>query len=168
MTTPPRNALICKRTLALQTRLANDISNEFDPSPPNYRDRRVNADWVQIYPGVKPRTTQPSYGYNCHGLTFAARRTQVWLSTEVQHILDEDGYVPVEMPNALPGDIAVYYSTDEPIEIEHSAIVVAQALAGDLTGPLVVSKWGPSAEYIHKYRDCPYKNVTVKFFRLGK
>jgi hypothetical protein len=168
MATAPRNKLLRKRAIGLQTRLANEIVNDFDPTNPGVQDVRVCSKWGNDHQSAIRRTVVPSYGYNCHGLTFAARRTQVWLTTEVQHILREDGYDPVSISDALPGDIAVYYSRDEPIEIEHSAIVVERAKKNDLRGPLVVSKWGRCEEYIHYYRDCPYPNVTVKFFRMPK
>ena len=168
MTSHPRNTVLQKRQLQLHTRLANTISNFFDPSQPNPQDQQKCDYWARQYSNAKRRTLAPSYGYNCHGLTFAARRTQVWMPPEVQHILTDDGYVLVALADALPGDIAIYYSLEEPFDIEHSAVVVEQAAKGDFRGPLVVSKWGPCEEYIHRYMECPYQNVSVNFYRLPK
>jgi hypothetical protein len=98
-------------------------------------------------------------------MTFASRRTQVWSSTEVQYILKEDGYGEIAIANALPGDIIIYVS-QETGEIDHSGVVVESKK--DLSGPLVVSKWGPSQEFIHPYMHCPYAPAMVKFYRMNK
>jgi hypothetical protein len=169
MASPQRNTVLRKQELALYTRLANQVSNEFDPSQPNPQDQHKCDVWARRYNRAIRRTLAPSYGYNCHGLTFGARRTQVWSSSEVEHIVKEDGYVQINVADALPGDIAIYYSLEEPIEIEHSAVVVEKrTIKDDLRAPLVVSKWGPCEEYIHWYMECPYVNVSVKFFRLPR
>jgi len=126
MPTNPRKSLLLKQSLGLQTRFANDIQNEFDPTVPPSRDHRICARWRAEFPTAIPRTNAPTYGYNCHGLTFAARWTQVWSSEEVSLVLKEDGYQEVAQKDATPGDIILYYST-ETGEIEHSGIVVAAA-----------------------------------------
>ena len=163
-----RKTLIRKQQLALQTRLANDILNEFDPAEPGERDQNVCKKWRDTYKNAIRRTDMPSYGYNCHGLAFAARRTQVWNSVDVQHMISEDGYHEVTRVQALPGDVAIYSSL-ETREIEHSAIVIEPVKdATDLTGPRVISKWGPCEEYIHLYAECPYTPAEVKFYRMVK
>jgi hypothetical protein len=159
--------LAVKQPLAIQTRWANDIENEFNPTPPHARDSNICEKHRADFPAAIPRTSDPTYGYNCHGLTFAARRTQVWSSTHVQHILTEDGYTEIALKDVLAGDVAIYRST-ETSEIEHSAIVVEKPKTDDLKGPLVVSKWGPCPEFIHFYMECPYRPSTVTFYRLRK
>lgn len=77
--------------------------------------------------------------YNCHGLTFASRRTAVIDDADVLQILSDDGYEQVDKRVVLPGDIAVYYSSKG--GIEHSAVVVSRAEAPSYI-PFVVSKWG--------------------------
>jgi hypothetical protein len=77
--------------------------------------------------------------YNCHGLTFASRRTAVIDDADVIQILREDGYDQVDKRDVLPGDIAIYYSSTG--SIEHSAVVVSSAEAPSYI-PFVVSKWG--------------------------
>jgi len=165
MAAAPRKTLLIKQALSVQTRLANDIENEFNPTPPHFRDRAVCEKHKADFPNAMPRTESPTYGYNCHGLTFAARRTQVWSSTDIQHILREDGYKEVQLRDALPGDVAIYRSR-ETAEIEHSAVVIQKATTGDFKGPLVISKWGPCQEFIHFYLECPYTPADVTFHRL--
>jgi hypothetical protein len=160
-----RKTLLLKQAIAVQTRCANDVENEFNPSKPQPRDFEVCKKLIADFPKALPRTVEPSYGYNCHGMTFASRRTQVWSSTEIQHILKEDGYVEVNISKALPGDVAIYQSP-ETGEIDHSGIVVEQKK--DLSGPWVVSKWGPSQEFVHPYMHCPYAPASVKFYRMHK
>ena len=142
-----RKTVLRKQPLIVQTRLANEIENEFNPEPPTTHDMTICQKHQNDFPRAIRRTLDPSYGYNCHGLTFAARRTQVWSSSEVNHILREDDYRPVSIRQALPGDIAVYFSNDTG-EIEHSGLVVKSSQGPtDLLGPLVVSKWGPCQEF---------------------
>ena len=60
--------------------------------------------------------------YNCHGLTFAGRRTRVPDASSVRIMIDEDGYQEVDRNSVLEGDIVVYYSSEG--DLEHSGIVV--------------------------------------------
>jgi hypothetical protein len=160
-----RRILLARQALALQTRFANDIANEFNPTKPHQGDLLTCQKLLADYPSAQVRTLGPSYGYNCHGLTFASRRTQVSSSSEVQHILTEDGYDIVSIDNALPGDIVIYRAP-ETGEFEHSGIVVERKR--DLSGPKVVSKWGASQEFVHYYMACPYAPADVTFHRMQK
>jgi hypothetical protein len=113
------------------------------------------------------RPTLVSYGYNCHGLTFAARRTQIFSAAEVRRILREDGYVRVASETeALAGDIIIYLS--QVGDIEHSGIVT-EILEGTLLPTMkVLSKWGAAHEVVHALRDCPYTGGNLEFYRLEK
>lgn len=165
MAIAPRKTLIARRMLGLETRWANQVENEFNPATPNQADAMACNDLLRDYPQAQPRTKGPSYGYNCHGLTFASRRAQVYSSAEIQHILKEDGYDLVSMDDALPGDIVIYQSL-ESREYEHSGIVVEKKIS--LMGPKIVSKWGASQEFIHFYANCPYMPAEVSFYRMPK
>jgi hypothetical protein len=160
-----RKTILVRQSIGLQTRLANDVDNEFNPAPPLAGDVRICRSLLTDYPNAQARTPGPSYGYNCHGLTFASRRTQVSSSIEVQHILKEDGYDLVSIDDALPGDVVIYQSTDSG-ELEHSGVVVERKT--NLMGPKVVSKWGASQEFVHYYTACPYMPADVKFYRMSK
>jgi hypothetical protein len=157
-----RNTILARRSLKLETRLANDIANEFNPARPNDRDVAACKRYRERYPNAIPRTSDLSFGYNCHGLTFGARRTQIW--SEIDHILREDGYWEVSKKEAMAGDIAIYQSI-ESNEIEHSGIVV-EVEKDPLLGPLVVSKWGNCQELIHYYTQCPYVPAHITFHRI--
>src|SRR2546430_14604689 len=93
---------------------------------------------ASVRPPSKLRT-DPNPRYNCHGLTFASRRTCVLDENEISRILQEDGYEPVGREAVLPGDIAVYYSNNGS-SIDHSGIVVS-APEGPGGVPMICSKW---------------------------
>ncbi|MDR1147947.1 MAG: hypothetical protein LBK66_04885 [Spirochaetaceae bacterium] len=62
--------------------------------------------------------------YNCHGLVFASRRTNIDDSNEVKNILDKDEYMEIEPRKVLPGDIIIYYAEDG--DAEHSGVVISK------------------------------------------
>lgn len=86
--------------------------------------------------------------YNCHGLTFASRRTRVIDVQGIERVLIDDNWVELEMRDVLPGDIVIYYSEEG--EPNHSGIVVE---VFDLGVPKIRSKWGSAGEYIHLLTD---------------
>ena len=99
------------------------------------------------FPNVIQRTGMSPL-YNCHGLTFASRRTRITDPQGIQQILVDDNWVELEMKDALPGDVVVYYSEEG--EPNHSGIVVE---VGGLGVPRICSKWGSAGEYIHLLTD---------------
>jgi hypothetical protein len=123
----------------------------------NHQDHEISAfnlnwnrDIGRRYPNVRQRTEQSAL-YNCHGLTFASRRTRIETSRDIQTILDDDEYQEIAIADVLPGDVVIYYS--ERGEPNHSGIVVEAG--GQLLVPLVCSKWGSAGEFIHALQDCP-------------
>lgn len=148
-----RNVIHSKRSLALQTRCANDILNEYNPEIPDAGCLTQLEILKKKYPRCVPRTHVPTFAYNCHGLTFASRRTQIWSSADIAHIIQEDGYRKIEDKDILAGDVIVYQSQDTG-EIEHSGIVIEKAKS--LSGPLILSKWGVCHEVT------PLLNLVIK------
>jgi hypothetical protein len=104
----------------------------------------------------------PSSIYNCHGMTFANRRTGIYEVGIISKILVDDCYVEIRKEDVLPGDIVLYYSSDG--DIEHSGIVT-ESPKESLNIPFVVSKWGEAFEVIHSLYICPYSIINIKFFR---
>jgi hypothetical protein len=111
--------------------------------------------------------------YNCHGLTFGSRRTQV--APAVYPILKDDGFevLPSEK-NAQVGDIVVYCNARG--EVIHSGFVVERKpvslVAGTTTRiPIVWSKWGKGYEMVHAVGECPYLEEDgnyARFYRLKR
>lgn len=100
--------------------------------------------------------------YNCHGLTFGARRTCIDDVASIQKILSDDGYRIVPPIDVMAGDIVVYY--DDGV-VSHSGIVVEVVTEG-LQACRVVSKWGVvGAEFLHWVHRSPYGG-QYQFFRV--
>lgn len=113
------------------------------------------------HPRAIPRTP-PSNSYNCHGMTFASRRTRIFLSSCVKRIMEHDGYQEVEKTKVLAGDIVLY--SDAKGDINHSGIVVQTG--GSLLLPLVCSMWGSAGEFVHGANDHPQVyGPNIQYFR---
>jgi hypothetical protein len=115
---------------------------------------------------VAPRVLRgPSHPrYNCHGLTFGARRSAILEDSQVSRILAEDGYQPVIAAEALPGDCVIYFDTDG--AIDHSGVVVSSP-PHPMNVPLVCSKWGYGPEVIHAALDVGgYAIVDLRYYRV--
>ncbi|MCC7699074.1 hypothetical protein [Janthinobacterium sp. EB271-G4-7A] len=102
--------------------------------------------------------------YNCHGMTFASRRTGIYRAEDLKQILKEDDYIQINSTNVLPGDVIIYFSPDG--DFEHSGIVVSSPNESGLGVPRVVSKWGKFAEFSHWANNCPYNFSNVRYFRI--
>lgn len=104
--------------------------------------------------GAIERTKTSSLIFNCHGLTFASRRTSIHDEEDVRRLLDnEDDYTEIDIRSVLPGDIAVYYGAN--YTIPHTGIVISMPRQDDLHIPWVVSKWGHFREYMHRANKLP-------------
>jgi hypothetical protein len=148
--------------LALQTRRGGAIENWMNPTA-LYAGVDLQIQQLRdTYPGAQHRAVGPSAYYNCHGLTFAARRTGIDKAEQVQRILDQDGYIALTAAQpVLGGDVAVYR---EGGDIIHSGIVM---YVRDGV-PWVLGKWGDCHEVVHRVLDCPYSSGNVIFYRVLK
>jgi hypothetical protein len=115
-------------------------------------------------PYVKMRA-EPSPVFNCHGLTFASRRTKITDSNAIKTILKDDNWVEISDQEVLPGDIIIYF--DQEGDVNHSGIVVR--VGDQLHVPWICSKWGVGAEYLHKVGDIPTDlyGPLHKFYRCS-
>ncbi len=103
--------------------------------------------------------------YNCHGMIFAARRTQIWDPAQVEKILAEDGYTRVSKDDLEVGDI-VMYKNRENGDWEHSCIVVEKLNLAGLPWIKVLGKWGRAHEVVHFLGDSPYAQHEPLYYRL--
>lgn len=162
---PVQPLALLRGSLAMQTRESKDIENFFDKRPATAGEQAHVDGLINDYPNAQPRTKVPSFHYNCHGLTFASRRSEIVPSDVVQKILTEDRYEKVDLPNVLPGDTAIYVGADG--EIAHSAIVLSLRRIGDkVVDTFVVSKWGGAHETIHASKYCPWSDSLVEYYRI--
>jgi hypothetical protein len=146
--------------LDLETRLRNQIKNQISWVPMHYGAQLQVAEHTKQYSRANHRPVGPSRKYNCHGLTFASRRTWIDDALEIRKILQDDEYREVGRADVLPGDVVVYYVDGD---VEHSGVVVEK---GDIAGPLILSKWGFCHEVIHRIPECPYDARQVVFYRI--
>lgn len=86
--------------------------------------------------------------YNCVGMVFANRRVSVE-PEHVQTFLDEDGYRQIVESEARQGDVIVYRNTMSN-EIVHVGVLMSPII--DDADWLVLGKWGPGGEYLHRKR----------------
>jgi hypothetical protein len=115
------------------------------------------------YSLAKFRTTACSF-YNCHGLTFASRRTSVHEPSEIQKIIQDDNYSEISQENLLEGDAIIYYQDGDAI---HSGVVLRVEEIGSTKIPLILSKWGHLHEVVHRESYCPYfDGSTIKYYRV--
>ncbi len=117
------------------------------------------------YPSNIQRT-DPSISYNCHGMTFAARRVWIESAYEVQKILADDQYQLIVRKDVLPGDTVVYFSDAEPRSPTHSGIVV-EVTSTFPQSIRVCSKWGHSSEWIHWVEQSEY-GTNYAFYRVRR
>ncbi|MCP4699373.1 MAG: hypothetical protein GY862_21385 [Gammaproteobacteria bacterium] len=106
--------------------------------------------------------SSPTARYNCHGMTFASRRTGIYENTAIEQILREDKYIQINPKDVLPGDVILYCSDED--NIEHSGIVATEII--EMGVPRVISKWGKYAEFVHWANKCPYSLINIKYFRM--
>jgi hypothetical protein len=151
--------LMMKSQLRLDTRSENQVANEINREPVRFGDTLQVADFRRQYPNAIHRPIGPSRKYNCHGMTFAARRTWIWQADEIAKIIRDDEYEIVGFNEVLPGDVAVYYQDGD---AEHSGIVVRV----DRQGVVILSKWGPCHEVVHRVSECPYNAGNVIYYRI--
>jgi hypothetical protein len=151
--------LLLRSQLNLHTRCENQVANEISRGPVRAGDALFSQELKAKYVNGLHRPVAPSRKYNCHGLTFASRRTWIWDSAEISKILRDDDYEMVDLQDVLPGDVAVYYTDGD---AEHSGIVLR---VKDLV-PSILSKWGPSHEVVHRVNECPYDAKSVVYYRI--
>jgi len=153
-------SLPLRSQLALHTRCENQIANEINREPVRFGDTLMVEGLKKRYPDEVHRPVNPSRKYNCHGLSFASRRTWIDDSQEIAKILEDDEYDRVLYGEVQPGDVAIYHVDGD---AEHSGIVVS---VDNLGVPSILSKWGPCHEVVHKVPRCPYDSQNVVYYRI--
>ncbi|MGD0656041.1 MAG: hypothetical protein ABSA16_17025 [Thermoguttaceae bacterium] len=156
-----------RKSIVVQTRAGTSIENQQCRELP-HRDWCIAADLIKTH---KDLSAKPLCGpcpiYNCHGLVFASRRTQLSPeSANFEKIISEDDYFEILEKDVQPGDIIFYYDENDQ-SIEHSGIVVEvrEAKGIGIKVPWIWSKWGHAHEYLHHYANCPYPKAR-RFFRM--
>lgn len=151
----------------LETRRKRKIETALSRAAPDdgaYAEQKARS---KEFPNAKRRGVGPCNTYNCHGLTFAARRSAIW--KDIENIIHDDDYQQIKPSQVLPGDIVIYCNSGvEPGSIkgdmEHSGIALGKNGSGVL---MVLSKWGVGDEWVHAVGDSPYDNRDIRYFRIN-
>jgi len=153
------------RELLMQTARGNQIDNEqLDEISPF--ERNQFPQFERNFSIATEVCAEPNAKFNCHGMTFASRRTGIFESAAIRQILNEDGYEEVERDRVQRGDVIVYISSDG--DFEHSGLVVEPPTPRTLYIPTVRSKWAKYRELIHPGNQCPYNFSNVRYYRVVK
>jgi hypothetical protein len=148
--------------LELATKDNLHIKNHIGTMGNNQQKMAKYINLFDKYPGIIERSANTDM-YNCHGLVFASRRTNIDDSVEVKKILEHDEYKEIDILSVLPGDIIIYY--DDNGAAEHSGIVIEKPET-PLNIPKIISKWGQLEEYIHYANNCQYNFSKTKYYRM--
>lgn len=157
--------------LALETRKKNQVGNYCCPHQVIPGLVLQSADLKKAYVTAFHRSTDPTETYNCHGLTFGGRRTEIYKSNEVLKIISDDGYTQIARNDVEAGDIIVYFAENG--DADHSGIIVDVPNLAAMNLPLaprpkVLSKWGKCHEVVHFFNDCPYPLEDIRYYRLKR
>ena len=152
------------RELNLQAYDGTMIPNHIDPDPTQ------NAVQFSIQ-AMRKRLIfdeplgPPTGRYNCHGLVFASRRTNIRPgSGQIEAILKADQFELVESPQV--GDVILYRYPNG--SIEHSGIVTRIESVGRESVAFVWSKWGALGEYHTRQTTQPYDELIPEYWRLKR
>jgi len=154
--------------IEVRTRLDSDIDNVQPWHYSNFEWHQFGSQAAKYEQMGAVRVSDACPVYNCHGFTFASRRTQVDEAGEatIAKILDEDGYQEVPELHTKTGDVVVYY--DDQGLTQHSGFVIGRIVGQGLEVPKIWSKWGKGYEWVHPLRICPWSGMTTKFCRIMK
>ncbi|HTV16304.1 MAG TPA: hypothetical protein VME68_16420 [Acidobacteriaceae bacterium] len=139
--------------LKLYTSCNNFVSNvrPVDELAPHILERAFR-DMRRLCPNAEPRSQ--SSLYNCVGMAFANRRTQVD-AVHIPKFLEDDRYRQIHESEACRGDIVVYFRDDVP---RHVGVVweIRPMLHGSMAvDHWILSQWGEAGEYFHRRFDVP-------------
>lgn len=106
--------------------------------------------------------------YNCHGLTFACRRSGIFDDDAIQQILNDEYIEIKERDRVNVGDVVLYIHTTEKYFL-HSGIVVEAKKPEPLSMKQikVISKTRAYKEIVHNVQEHPFVTCEFKFYRIN-
>jgi hypothetical protein len=149
--------------IVVQTRLGNAIDNVQPWQYAAFEWNQLDVDREKFESLGASRVNGVCPIYNCHGLTFGSRRTQVdWSPATIAMIIRDDGFEEIADRDVKVGNVVIYYGEDG--KPEHSGIVVGKH--GEFNVPLIWSKWGKGHEWVHPLGACGWGGMTIRFYRI--
>src|SRR5450432_3451489 len=95
--------------LKLQTCERNDIDNEQCFTLSKFEVSQATSFETDYVLATFKSEMTPIY--NCHGFTFASKRTGIYSDSEIEKILNDDKYIEIKTEkDVLPGDVIIYYN----------------------------------------------------------
>ncbi len=148
------------REIKLHTRTGRDIENIQCIGVSQYF-RNQFEDFNKKWSHLENRTNFSGI-YNCHGLTFASRRTCINKDELIPIIIKDDDYQIISRDKVCEGDIIIYKQEGKCI---HSGIIVGKP--NGLNAAKVLSKCGCYGEYIHDENDRIYSYDLIEYYRIN-
>jgi len=149
-----------ENSIKLQTRKGSDIENsQFFEIAPHEKEQFKKLE--ALFPLVKIRNN-PTAIYNCHGMTFASKRTGINESDSLKQILKDDNYIEIQEKDILPNDIILFLDKDD--NIHHSGIIMYIDEKSHI--PFICSKWGSYSEIVHSVYNSLYDTKFIKYYRV--
>ena len=159
----PENALLSLKLESASKRNIPNEQNHQPMAPATARLQRANSQ-QQFGAHLIEVTRMPTGVYNCHGLIFASRRTNI-LGNDVRAILNDDKYKKrLTQADVRPGDVVLFVAPDG--DIEHSAIVLVPPSPQNAGIPTVYGKWGQFIEYAHPANLSEYRVDNLEYYRV--
>src|SRR5437667_12124675 len=93
--------------IRLETSKKRGIDNHQD-----FEVTQVHRRWFYRLSTLHPNAitrTDPSPLFNCHGLTFASRRTKILDRRNILRILEDDAWSEIDIREVLAGDVVIYF-----------------------------------------------------------
>src|SRR5262249_39728690 len=136
-------------------------SIDVDPTPGMIAFARQQYAALLATVGVS-QVAAPTGRYNCHGLVFGSRRTNIPPPGEdslalIARILHEDQYTQVHELDVREGDVAVWHQDGD---IVHTGFV-SHVERYPMTVIFIWSMWGGLGEFIHRVPHTPYPNCIA-------
>ena len=144
---PDSGLLILELSTKRGNRIANVQRRTRHPKSMEAAEKIV----LENHPSARTRSLRSEY--NCVGMVFGSRRTDI--STDlVPMILRDDGYRRISDASSLEiGDVVIYRADDN--DISHVGIIVGirEKLIPPHREITVLSQWGGDGEYVHQIDD---------------
>lgn len=156
------------RDIQVDTYQGERIPNWIDRDPsPSLVALMQRSPSYRLFLASTTRLGSPTGRYNCHGLVFGSRRTNIDspnLPVDIDSILRSDQYRPVQPPPQI-GDVVVY--RDESRRIHHTGIVSCVDRIGTQLVVWVWSMWGSIGEFLHRETSLPFDyELKREYWRL--
>lgn len=155
------------RTIPLATYLGTAISNSIDVEPAPGLVALAKWKLQNKIQGTVGQVASATGRYNCFGLTFASRRTNVPApgvdSTGlIDQVLAEDQYIQIPEADASEGDVVLWRLGGL---VPHTGIVTHIQREG-FRAILVASKWGALEEYVHLPTTSPFDGCVIEYWSM--